>query len=348
MKARIAVGDAKKKLRLIPDNFFNCIVTSPPYWLLRNYNAGPEELGCEPTMREYIDHLMGVINEIHRVLSPHGTFWLNLGDVYFNGQSDELARKSLCLLPYRVGIEMEDRGGWIVRNTLVWWKPDCTPESVKDRFTVDYEPVFLCAKSPNYFFKQQLRPYSEKTLERCRRFVENGEAFDPARHKCDPDRPRQNSMRLLERFAKNLVIPGRTVHTMHLDRANGHDRDVFNPDGANMRCVQRIATAGYSGAHFAVMPEELVELCIDAGCPPGGRVLDPFLGAGTTGVVAKRRGCDFYGIELNPEFAQLARERINAEGNVPAPTVEGGLQLADAIGRADLDSMIAKSQESLS
>jgi site-specific DNA-methyltransferase (adenine-specific) len=343
MTTRIAVGDAKKKLKLCPDDFFNTFVTSGPYWLKRDYHAGPEEIGREPTMREYVDNMMRVIDEVHRTLAPHGTFWLNLGDSYVTGEaavgSGGLPNKSLCMLPYRIAIAMIDRG-WIVRNVIIWWKPDCIPESADDRFTVDYEPLFLCTKSPNYYFKQQLRPYSEKTLKRCISFVENGETFDRSRHKFDPDRPDQNKMKVLERFAKNLVVPGRTVHSMHLDRANGHNQDVFNPAGANQRCVLRITTAGYRGAHFAVMPEELVELCLDAGCPPGGRVCDPFLGSGTTGVVARRRGCEFWGIELNPEYAQLARERITAEGNVSVPAVDGGMVLGEEVVRAGHDTAL--------
>ena len=144
---------------------------------------------------------------------------------------------------------MCDRG-WHVRNVIIWWKPDCIPESVQDRFTVDYEPVFLCTKSPNYYFKQQLQEYSEATVKRCTGGTEQGKTFDPSRHKFDPDRPSQNKMKMLERLAKNLGVPGRTVHSMHRNRANGFDREVFNPDGANQRCIVRIATAGYPGSSF--------------------------------------------------------------------------------------------------
>ena len=272
---RIAVGDARKKLRLCPDDFFNTVVTSPPYWLKRDYSAGPQEIGREPTPQEYIDNLLLVIDEVYRVLAPHGTFWLNLGDTYLTRNGSELPHKSLCLLPYRVAIAMEN-SGWLVRNVLIWWKPDCMPESTQDRFTVDYEPLFLCTKGPRYYFKRQVRPYSEKTLKRCRSFIENGEAFDASRHKSDPDRPVQAPVRVLERISKNLIVPGRSVHSMHLDRANGNGRDVFNADGANMRCVLRIPTAGYRGPHFAPFPEELARICIDAGCPPGRPRAGPF------------------------------------------------------------------------
>lgn len=308
MTTRIAVGDATKKLKLFPKESINCVMTSPPYWKLRDYQAGAGEIGKEPTLQGYIDNLMGVIGEIYRILMPHGTFWLNLGDCYVGNEAtsinrSELPRKSLCLLPYRIAIAMLDRG-WIIRNVIVWWKPDCMPENVEDRFTVDYEPVFLCTKNPQYYFKQQLQPYSDKTLKRCKSVVENGETFDPLRHKSDPNRPSQAPMRVLKRMAESIVnnlrVPGHTV------------QDVFNPAGANRRCVWRIPTACYRGAHFAVFPEKLVEICIDAGCPPGGSVLDPFLGAGTTAVIAERMGMNFYGIELNPDNAQHARERILA------------------------------------
>ena len=195
------------------------------------------------------------------------------------------------------------------------------PHSVRDRFTVDYEPLFFCTKNPQYYFKQQLRPYSDNSLKRFQQFIEKSEAFDPARHKVDPSRASQAAMKVLDRFAKNLAVPGRTTHGMHLARANGNGQDVFNPAGANMRCVWRIATAGYRGAHFAVFPEPLVETCIDAGCPPGGSVLDPFLGSGTVAVVSERMGRTCYGIELNPEFAEQAKARILAARMVNRPNL---------------------------
>ena len=362
MTTRIAIGDARKKIKTCRSDFINCGVASPPYWMLRDYGAGPGEIGREGTMQQYIDNLMEVIDEMYRVLTPHGTFWLNLGDSYSDREEtvDDggLTAKSLRLLPYRIAIAMEDRG-WIIRNVIIWWKPNAMPESADDRFTVDFEPVFLCAKSPNYYFKQQLQEYSEATLKRCKRFIENGEAFDPLRHKCDPDRPAQAPMRILERtmsgIAKNQGVPGRTTHSMHLDRANGYDQDVFDPGGANMRCVWPLATARYRGAHFAVMPEKLVALCIAAGCPPGGRVLDPFLGSGTTGVVAERMGCDFYGIELNPEYAQHAKERIlgarakrvrkiASASRQDEQSVVAGLIVGDELAH---DNMVSVPQESL-
>jgi len=298
---RIAIGDAREMLRLVGNESIHSCVTSPPYWLLRKYNAGPGEIGREPTVQGYVANLMQVIDEIHRVLRPDGTFWLNLADTY--------VKKSACLVPYRVAVAMADRG-WIVRNVIIWHKPDGKPESVRDRFTVDYEPLLFCTKSPCYYFQQQLRPYSPKTLKRCQIYIQNGEAFDPARHKVDQSRPAQAPAIVRGRIAKNLLVPGQTTHGMHLARANGHDQDIFNPAGARMRCVWSIPTARYRGAHFAVFPERLVQICIEAGCPPGRTVLDPFLGSGTVAVVAERLGRNCLGIELNPEYAEQARERI--------------------------------------
>ncbi|MGA2062220.1 MAG: site-specific DNA-methyltransferase [Thermoguttaceae bacterium] len=376
MAIRIAVGDARQKLRLMRSESINCAISSPPYWLKRNYNAGPDELGREPTIQAYIDNLLGVIDEVYRILLPHGSMWLNVGDSYItqagtsrgqrytepgriknvnNGEmlikGNELPHKSLCLIPYRLAIAMQDRG-WIVRNVIIWHKPACMPESVQDRFTVDYEPLLFCTKNPQYYFRQQLQPYSDATLKRCKKYIENGEAFDPARHKVDPSCPTQAPTKLLERLAKNLAVPGRSCHTMHRDRANGNGQDVFSAAGANMRSVWRISTAGYRGAHFAVFPEKLVEICINAGCPVGGTVLDPFVGAGTTAIVAERMGRDFYGIELNPEYARQATERIlearsrrtnEADGaragsspngvSVVEPTDDGGLTFGEELDR---------------
>lgn len=324
MSTRIAIGDARDMLKLVGSESIHSCITSPAYWMQRNYNAGPGEIGREPTIRQYVDHVMQVIDGVHRALRPDGTFFLNLGDTYAtqagtsrgtyypetgpirnvgNGEllikSKELRHKSLCLIPYRVAIEMLDRG-WIVRNLIVWHKPNGMPESVKDRFTVDFEAIFFCTKSPKYYFCQQFRPYSENTLKRCKRYIENGESFDSTRHKCDPSRPTQAPSKLLERIAKNLWV------------ADGNGQDKFHPPGANMRCVWEIATARYRGDHFAVFPEKLVERCIEAGCPPGGTVLDPFLGAGTVAVVAERLGRNCLGIELKSEYAQQARKRILA------------------------------------
>lgn len=341
MTTRIAVGDARRILKMFPAESINTCITSPPYWLKRNYSGGPCELGKEPTINAYIGNLLTVIDEVQRVLRPNGTLWLNVGDSYSTHsgrsgdncctergavpdvssgkvliKSHELPHKSLCLIPYRVAIALQERG-WIVRNVIIWHKPDAMPESVQDRFTVDYEPVFLCAKNPKYFFQQQLREYSSGSLKRLKGGVGNTTRPSPATIS-----------------AKNLQVPGRTTNSMHLARANGNGRDVFNPAGANLRCVWTIPTAGYNGAHFAVMPERLVEICVDAGCPQGGTVLDPFLGSGTTGLVAERLERDFYGIELNPQYAQQATERIRAARRTKASTLVGDESCVGDLGNA--------------
>lgn len=265
MTTRIAIGDAWEKLKQIRSESINCCVTSPAYWMLRHYRSGPQEMGREPTIRQYLDKLLQVIDEIHRVLMPNGTFWLNIGDTYSTQsgkargvvypehgkirnpvrgaliKSKEVLNKSLCFVPERVALAMLDRG-WICRNKNIWHKPNAMPDGVKDRFSVDYEPVYFWTKLPRYYFKPQRRP--------------NGTG--------------------------------------------------------NMRCVWRINTANSRDTLTAAFPEELVEACIEAGCPPGGTVLDPFLGSGTVAVVAERLGRTCYGIELNRECAERAMTRIRS------------------------------------
>ena len=290
MPTRIAIGDAREMLRRIPSETINTGVMSPPYWMQCSYNAGPREIGREATIKEFIAHLLEVMSEMYRLLMPHGALFVNIGDTYStqsgnsrgshfpengrirnigNGEvlikNNELPNKSLCLIPSRLALGMLDQG-WIVRNIIIWHKPAAKPESVKDRFSVDYEPILFCTKSPKYYFKQQFRPYSEATVERCERYITNGEAFDPARHKFNPDCVRQAPAKITERIANG----------MHFDRANGNGRDLFKGKGANMRCVWSLPTANYRGAHFATFSEQLVARCIEAGCPPGGTVLDPF------------------------------------------------------------------------
>jgi site-specific DNA-methyltransferase (adenine-specific) len=261
-------------LRTLPAESVHMAITSPPYWNLRDYNVAGQ-LGLERSYDEYISKLCDVFDEVGRVLRPDGTCWVNLGDS-FSGSSggqaskrqkkvqrfgctlpatphSDIPRKSLCLIPFRFAIEMVRRG-WILRNTLIWQKPNVIPESVKDRFTVDFEFLFLFARSPNYYFAQQFEPSSERGTRQGWGYVRN------------------------------------------------------------KRCVWAIPTRAFVGNHFATYPEELIETPILAGCPKGGVVLDPFLGSGTTALVAERLGRQWIGIELNPEYVRIAEGRLRARG----------------------------------
>jgi DNA modification methylase len=202
--------------------------------------------------------------------------------------------------------------GWILRNYIVWHKRNPKPESIRSRFSNDWEAIFFFVQSENHYFLPQYEPYAKSSVKRCTAFVKNKEQFDPNKHKHDPANARQAPMRITERVAKNLCIPGQTPNGMHIERNAGKGRDLFDARGRRMRCVWSLPVGRYRGAHFATWPPELARRMILAGCPPGGTVLDPFVGSGTTLVVAEELGCMGIGIDLNAVYLELTRERILA------------------------------------
>jgi len=445
---QIIQGDALTILKQLPDEIVNCVVTSPPYWGLRDYGIEPiiwdgvdgcehewiseikekEEfrnsgtgwlighnkgekkakvisrneypeywekkkietqfcqtcgawrgsLGLEPTFELYIKHLCDIFDEVKRVLRKDGTCWVNLGDSYWGGGNNrgstednlsakqfsnrgargqvqnqwtkDYTSKSLCLIPQRFAIEMVNRG-WILRNTIIWKKPNCMPSSANDRFTVDFEYLFFFVKSKSYWFEQQFEPLKESSLLRAR--------YDSFSLKTDTG------------------IRG----GMNLENQKKAFNKMLNPEcqGANKRCVWIIPTQPFPEAHFATFPEKLIETPIKAGCPQyvckkcgkgrekiyevsyespntrpgnpninrdryidkttmigyrpnkvfskinkelgytdclcnagweGGIVLDPFSGAGTTAVVAKKQGKKYIGIELKQDYIDIANKRL--------------------------------------
>lgn len=303
-------------MKKIPDDSIDCALTSPPYYSLRDYGV-EGQLGLESSFQEYLQKLCTIFDEVKRVLKREGTCWVNVADCYaaksgaknegFNKRwygkqygSDKQAltdvtrparpktpipEKSLCLIPFRFAIEMLQRS-WILRNVIVWQKPNCLPSSAKDRFTVDFEYLFFFTKSPRYYFDPQHEPHHLVTQQRVEAFRRRGESFDPKRHKCG--KASQAPFRVLENIA----------------------RRGLNPLGRNKRCVWSISTQAFRGPHFATFPEKLCETPIKASCPVGGIVLDPFFGAGTVGLVALKLKRRFVGIELNPEYVEMAKARI--------------------------------------
>ncbi len=274
MRNVILEGDSLAVLRALPSESIDCVMTSPPYWGLRDYGVN-DQLGLEPTFQEYITKLCDTFDEIKRVLKEEGTCWVNLGDTYLPG-------KSLAQIPSRFSIEMINRG-WILRNTIIWYKPNCMPSPAKDRFTVDFEYVFFFSKSKKYYFETQYEPHKRGTPQAERdyqRMMKGREEFKGEREGIKK-----------ETLAQNSFVAG-------------------NPLGRNKRTVWRISPKPFPEAHFAVYPEELCETPIRAGCPKGGIVLDPFFGSGTTGLVALKQGKDFIGIELNKEYIQIAEKRL--------------------------------------
>ena len=316
---RVLQGDAATVLRQLPTASFDCVVTSPPYHLLRRYGAGEKEIGTETHVDDYVDRLLGVCDQIARVLTPTGTLFLNLGDSFSRGPRYGAPPKSLLLAPERLLLELAARG-WYVRNKIVWAKPNPMPNSIADRFSTTWEPIYLLARSERYYFDLDVARVPHKTTRRRVSFKNNT--------KYGGRRPS---------WAGPLAGANDGLERTRAEGRAGH------PLGKNPGDVWTIPTAGYRGAHFAVFPEDLVHRPILVGCPERvctscsrpwerhrrrdrigdirpactcaapwrpGRVPDPFIGAGTVGVAAEHLGRDWLGVELNPQFVTMAAARI--------------------------------------
>lgn len=310
---KIIWGDTLKILKTIPNECIDCVVTSPPYWALRDYGIAGQ-IGLESTTEEYLDKLLAVFDEIKRVLKPLGTCWVNFGDTYANktkggyrnrlqgNMYDSLTRratfpklravlsipaKSLCLIPSQFAIQMIERG-WILRNEIIWHKPNAMPQSIKDRFSVDFEKVFFFVKERKYYFRQQ---------------------FEPVKN------PKELLRRYSNPFEKHVYRKLKGRNYKNLEAIKRSQNEILKK-GRNMRSVWSIGTGVSNGNHFAVFPPKLIETPIRAGCPDNGIVLDPFIGSGTTAVVAKKLHRNFIGIELNLEYVKLARNRIKTLNSI--------------------------------
>jgi DNA modification methylase len=345
-KSLLLVGDVREKLKELPDNSINCCVTSPPYWGLRDYGTATwvggdpncshkrdskfspscstgqkllegaigdgiykvqchrcgamredSQLGLEPTVDEYVEHMVNIFREVHRVLRDDGTLWLNLGDTY-NGAKvgntnqnvgakrhanksfskplwNKLKPKDLIGIPWRVAFALQ-ADGWYLRQDIIWAKPNPMPESVKDRCTKSHEYIFLLSKSEKYFFDNEA---------------------------------------IKEPVKQDWGTRNRTNGKYH-NQGTGlqpHTGLTKSYTTKNKRDVWTVALRPFKGAHFATFPPDLITPCILAGCPKNGLVLDPFFGAGTTGLVAQKNNRAWVGIELNPKYAEMASKRISDE-----------------------------------
>ena len=282
----------------LPDSSVQCVVTSPPYFGLRDYGIDGQ-LGLEKTPDEYVAKLVDVFREVHRVLKGDGVVWLNLGDSYAANRSYQVADnkhtdvgntkssrvplgfkpKDLLGIPWRVALALQADGWWL-RSDIIWSKPNPMPESVTDRPTRAHEYLFLLTKSARYYYDADAikEPVSESTLKRFG-------TTTPTR--------------------KNPSKQGLAVGSVRGEQCLG------SPNGVkNKRSVWNITTQPYKGAHFATFPKKLVEPCVLAGSRSGDTVLDPFSGSGTTVLVAKEHGRIGIGLELNPKYIQLAEERL--------------------------------------
>jgi site-specific DNA-methyltransferase (adenine-specific)/site-specific DNA-methyltransferase (cytosine-N4-specific) len=264
--SKIIVGDSRHILQEFDDDYFQCCITSPPYWSLRDYNI-PGQIGAEESINEYIADLVSVFREVRRTLRDDGTLWLNIGDSYTSGgrtwrapdkknpgramsyrppTPEGLKPKDLIGIPWKLAFALQN-DGWYLRGDIIWHKPNCQPESVKDRPTRAHEYIFLFSKSEQYYYD----------YEAIREPASNGRS------------------------------------------------------SRNRRSVWSINTRGYNGAHSAVFPTELVNICLKGGSEPGSIVLDPFLGTGTVAEVCLEHDREYVGIELNPEYASMALDRLS-------------------------------------
>ena len=275
---RVHCGDAIEQLRKLPDQLVDTIVTSPPYFQQRNYSDEPRQLGQEITPQQYVERLVGVFGEARRVLKSTGSLWLVIGDKYQKGHQ--------LGMPWRVALALQD-DGWILRSDIIWHKPNAMPSSVKNRPTTDHEYVFFMTKSKQYHYdidaiREPHVTFSEKSKMKGGRghFSKRGGTPEQGKNGGDSN-----------------------LHDARWDQA-------FHPKGRNKRTVWSISLSKFREAHFAVFPESLVETCIKAGCPNDGVVLDPFLGSGTTAVVAQRLKRNFIGIDCVAEYCEIARRRI--------------------------------------
>lgn len=341
----ILLGNCLEVLKTLPDESINCCVTSPPYYALRDYGTGTwiggdpncehmyfhgsadgvgthklftdmkqtsgvghlmrsvctkcgairedSQIGIEDTPEMYIKNLVDVFHEVKRLLTKNGTCWINIGDSYAHTTSkvvpqsientsdrqpsygtrvpDGCKTKDLIGIPWMLAFALRD-DGWYLRQDIIWHKPNPMPESVKDRCTKAHEYIFLLSKSQNYYFDQNA--IKEPSVS-------------------------SNEPRLFGSFMQ--------VGTCRGDVGNVYRGSEFR----NKRSVWSVCPSHYNEAHFATYPEELIQPCIMAGCPKDGLVLDPFMGSGTTGVVAKRNHRNYIGVELNPEYKKIAEHRIS-------------------------------------
>jgi site-specific DNA-methyltransferase (adenine-specific) len=336
----ILVGDATDQLRALPPDSVDCVITSPPFYMLRNYGA-VGQIGLEETVHEWVERLRAVMVEVARVLVPTGSAWIDLGDSYSRHPRYGAAAKGLLLAPERLLLALSD-DGWIVRNKVIWAKANPMPASVGDRLTCSYDSVYFLTRQPKYLFD----------LDAIR--VPHTSAHGHPGREVPNRRPD---------WAGPLAGSNSGLHRARPEGTPGHLL------GKNPSDVWRLPTASYRGAHFATFPEVLVERPLLATCPlkvctacrspwkrspglavvqghrrPAGRdrhvrrypgnwrtlhrpgpirsgcdcgaptrpglVLDPFFGTGTVGVVAERHNRDWLGIELNPEYVQLAQQRL--------------------------------------
>ena len=324
-KNTIINGNSLEVLKSLPDNSIDCCVTSPPYYALRDYGCDGQ-IGLEETPEKYIESLCDVFSEVRRVLTPEGTLWLNIGDSY-NGnkvgntevvknkkvsESNDFHKKlwggakpkDLLGIPWTLAFALRSQG-WYLRQDIIWQKPNPMPESVTDRCTKSHEYIFLMSKSQKYYFDYEA--IQEPCADQSRTNYACGNRTNGINKDRNDNDFGERSKNWKPR-TKNCQYDGQKPNSFHLSRENGEpDKEYYV---RNKRDVWSVNVKPCSEAHFATYPFELIKPCILAGCPENGIVLDPFMGSGTTAIVARSLNRNYLGVELNPEYIKIAHKRL--------------------------------------
>lgn len=278
---RVILGDIRDVAHTFPENLFQAIITSPPYFGHRKYSESEDrcEIGRERDENSYISNLVEIFRLLRTKLKPDGLLWLNLGDTYRD--------KSLLGIPWRVALSLQE-DGWILRSDVIWYKPNAMPSSIKDRPTTDHEYIFMLAKNREYFYD------ADAIREQHVTFTERSKMKGGRSH-----------------FGKAGGTPEGGKNTGNSNLHDARWDQAFHPKGRNKRTVWEIPLGKFRDVHFAVYPEKLVETCLLASTREGDFVLDPFAGSGTTGVVACKLLRRFTGVELVAKYQTMAQTRID-------------------------------------
>ena len=341
-KFELLCGDAETVLKTLDTGMFQVCVTSPPYYGLRDYGTDGQ-IGLEASPDAYIEKLVGVFREVRRVLRDDGTLWVNIADSYAGSGKgawkekdvqkevyipdpdaknvrmaktwDGIKAKDLIGIPWMLAFALR-ADGWYLRQAIIWQKPNPMPESVTDRCTKSHEYIFLLSKMPKYYFNHESirEPVTASTISRLNQNTEAQKGSDR-----QPGRNGRPMKAVLPRYGgkKYTENPDAFYRTKS---GNVYDYRPYR----NKRDVWTVATVPHKEAHFAMFPEKLIEPCILAASRSGDWILDPFSGGGTTGVVSKRRGRNYVGIEINPEYNEIARKRIEAAREERQISMEAG------------------------
>jgi len=280
----IVCGDAATRLGELPDASLDCTVTSPPYFQQRDYGCDAQ-IGAEATADEFVKQLRIVFGQCLRATKETGSLWIVIGDKYVAGE--------LAGTPWRVALALQEIG-WRLRSDVIWHKPNAMPSPVRTRPTTDHEYVFFFSKSKQYYYD------ADAIREPHVTFTENSQMRGGRGH-----------------FGKRGGTPEQGKNAGNSNLHTGRWDQAFHPLGRNKRTVWSIPLSKFRQAHFAVFPKKLVETCILASCPPGGVVCDPFVGSGTTPLVARELGRNFVGFDCVDEYCRMARERLDTARGLP-------------------------------